>query len=244
MKNKPLFHKLTLKQIIFLLLLFSALMYVIHYLIFRDFHHIAIFFVHDVAFLPLEVILVSLGFDRLIEKTGQEEARSKLSIIETLFFDESGGELLRYLSRFDPNASQLRAIVQVTVDWTPVDYINAKRRLNAHSFRLDVEQIDFFGLHDHLNKRHEYYLHILENPALTQSHEFTELVMKLYLLWEELHQRTDLRHLNPGEQQMLAGLLSEIYQELTEYWIDNAHNHCVHNPYRVRRLIMDNPFTE
>ena len=79
--KKALAHKLTLKQIVLLLVLFSLSMYALHYLIFRDFHHIAIFFVHDIAFLPLEVILVSLGFDKLIDRANEEENRSKLSII-------------------------------------------------------------------------------------------------------------------------------------------------------------------
>ena len=77
MKNS-MKHKFTLKQIVLMLLCFSAVMYVVHYLIFRDFHHIAIFFVHDIAFMPLEVILVTLFFDRIIEKTNEEENRAAI----------------------------------------------------------------------------------------------------------------------------------------------------------------------
>ena len=43
MKN-PFSHKLTMKQIVFLLLGASLVLYVLHYLIFRDLHHIGIFF--------------------------------------------------------------------------------------------------------------------------------------------------------------------------------------------------------
>ena len=67
MKN-PFGHKLTMKQIVFALICTSAVLYVLHYLIFRDLHHIGIFFLHDLAGMPLEVILVTLFFDRIIEK--------------------------------------------------------------------------------------------------------------------------------------------------------------------------------
>ena len=131
MKN-PFSHKLTMKQIVFLLLGASLVLYVLHYLIFRDLHHIGIFFLHELAGMPLEVILVSLFLDRLIEKTHEEENQSKLSIIETLFFNESGGNMLRYLSTFDPNFSLLSDILAVRMDWKSVDYQSAKIHLKDY----------------------------------------------------------------------------------------------------------------
>lgn len=240
--KKAFTRKLTIKQIVILLLLTSGALYLLHYLIFRDLHHIGIFFLHELAGMPLEVILVSLFLDRLIEKTHEEESQSKLSIIETLFFNESGGHMLGYLTSFDPHSSQLAEILHVTMDWKASDYLNAKKQLKAYSFHLDVEKVDFFGLHYHLNERREYYRNILENPALTQSSEFTELVMKIHLMWEELDCRTDLYNLDLHEKDYLGELLTEIYQELVEYWLDNAHNHSIHNRPRLHRMIETSPF--
>ena len=189
---KPVKAKLTVKQLILLLLCASALLYAIHYLIFRDLHHLAIFGLHELAFVPLEVILVTLGLDQLVEKTHREEARSKVSIIETLYFNESGGTMLRYLTSFDPDAARLRELLQVTEDWHSSDFRQAIRQLKSYPFLLDLDRIDFFGLHYHLSQRHEYYRSMLENPALTQSEAFTEMIMKIYLLWEELDGRTNL----------------------------------------------------
>ena len=44
----------------------SAIAYFIHYLIFRDVHHIFIYMVGDIAFLPLEVLLVVLIIERVL----------------------------------------------------------------------------------------------------------------------------------------------------------------------------------
>ncbi len=240
--KKAFGRKLTMKQIVIGLLCTSVLLYLLHYLIFRDLHHIGIFFLHELASMPLEVILVTLFFDRIIDKASEEENQSKLSIIETLFFNESGGNMLRYLTSFDPHAAQLAGILHVNMDWKAADYSNARRQLKAYSFHLDVEKVDFFGLHYHLDERHSYYRNILENPALTQSSEFTEMVMKIYLLWEELDCRTDLYNLDLQEKHYLGELLTEIYQELAEYWLDNAHNHSIHNRPRLHRLIETSPF--
>lgn len=241
---KPVKAKLTVKQLILLLLCASALLYAIHYLIFRDLHHLAIFGLHELAFVPLEVILVTLGLDQLVEKTHREEARSKVSIIETLYFNESGGTMLRYLTSFDPDAARLRELLQVTEDWHSSDFRQAIRQLKSYPFLLDLERIDFFGLHYHLSQRHEYYRSMLENPALTQSEAFTEMIMKIYLLWEELDGRTNLYQLPEKDRSYLAELLHEIYRELTEYWLDNVYNHSIHNRFRLHRAIESNPFME
>lgn len=241
---KPVKAKLTVKQLILLLLCASALLYAIHYLIFRDLHHLAIFGLHELAFVPLEVILVTLGLDQLVEKTHREEARSKVSIIETLYFNESGGTMLRYLTSFDPDAARLRELLQVTEDWHSSDFRQAIRQLKSYPFLLDLDRIDFFGLHYHLSQRHEYYRSMLENPALTQSEAFTEMIMKIYLLWEELDGRTNLYQLPEKDRSYLAELLHEIYRELTEYWLDNVYNHSIHNRFRLHRAIESNPFME
>ena len=242
--KSPFARKLTIKQIVCLLLCTSVVLYVLHYLVFRDLHHIGIFFLHELAGMPLEVILVSLFFDKLIEKTHEEENKSKLSIIETLFFNESGGNMLRYLSSFDPNFRQLSDVLAVRMDWKSVDYQAARLHLKDYPFHLDVEKVDFFGLHYHLDERHAYYRNILENPALTQSNEFTELVMKIYLMWEELDCRTDLYNLDLHEKHYLGELLTEIYEELVVYWLDNAHNHSIHNRPRLHRVIETSPFAQ
>ena len=241
---KPVKAKLTVKQLILLLLCASALLYAIHYLIFRDLHHLAIFGLHELAFVPLEVILVTLGLDQLVEKTHREEARSKVSIIETLYFNESGGTMLRYLTSFDPDAARLRELLQVTEDWHSSDFRQAIRQLKSYPFLLDLDRIDFFGLHYHLSQRHEYYRSMLENPALTQSEAFTEMIMKIYLLWEELDGRTNLYQLPEKDRSYLAELLHEIYRELTEYWLDNVYNHSIHNRFRLHRAVESNPFLE
>ena len=241
---KPVKAKLTVKQLILLLLCASALLYAIHYLIFRDLHHLAIFGLHELAFVPLEVILVTLGLDQLVEKTHREEARSKVSIIETLYFNESGGTMLRYLTSFDPGAARLRELLQVTEDWHSSDFRQAIRQLKSYPFLLDLDRIDFFGLHYHLSQRHEYYRSMLENPALTQSEAFTEMIMKIYLLWEELDGRTNLYQLPEKDRNYLAELLHEIYRELTEYWLDNVYNHSIHNRFRLHRAIESNPFLD
>ena len=70
------------------------------------------------------------------------------------------------------------------------------------------------------------------------------MIMKIYLLWEELDGRTNLYQLPEKDRNYLAELLHEIYRELTEYWLDNVYNHSIHNRFRLHRAIESNPFLD
>ena len=48
------------------LIIASILLYAWHFLIFHDAHHIFIYLIGDVAFLPLEVLIVTLIIHRLL----------------------------------------------------------------------------------------------------------------------------------------------------------------------------------
>ena len=48
------------------LIALSAFIYLIHYAIFGDAHHIFIYMVGDIAFVPIEVLMVTLIIHRLL----------------------------------------------------------------------------------------------------------------------------------------------------------------------------------
>ena len=61
-----------------LLVVLSAFFYFIHYVVFRDAHHILIYMVGDIAFVPIEVLLVTLIIHQLLS------AREKRSMLEKM----------------------------------------------------------------------------------------------------------------------------------------------------------------
>jgi len=59
----------------------SGIAYFIHYLIFRDIHHIFIYMVGDLAFLPLEVLLVVFIIERLLARREMQAKLEKLNMV-------------------------------------------------------------------------------------------------------------------------------------------------------------------
>ena len=86
--------------IIYLALAFLALsgvVYYVHYLIFRDVHHIFIYMIGDLAFLPLEVLLVVLIIERVLARREKQDKLEKLNMVMGAFFTEVGNHLLNTL---------------------------------------------------------------------------------------------------------------------------------------------------
>ena len=85
-----------------ILIILSVLTYIIHFFIFRDPHHILIYFIGDVAFVFIEVLLVTLVLHELLQLRDRRSRLKKLNMLIGTFFSEIGTELLRYFSDIDP----------------------------------------------------------------------------------------------------------------------------------------------
>ena len=94
----------------------SAVLYAIHYAIFHDSHHIFVFLVEDIAFVPIEVLLVTLIIHRLLSSREKRAMLEKLNMVIGTFFSEVGTELLRRLSDVDLNSDENRAKLIVAND--------------------------------------------------------------------------------------------------------------------------------
>ena len=72
----------------------TGLLYFVHYLIFRDVHHIFIYLLGDLAFLPLNVLLVVIIIERVLARREMQAKLEKLNMVMGAFFSEVGNHLL------------------------------------------------------------------------------------------------------------------------------------------------------
>ena len=72
------------------LLMLSALIYYFHYLIFRDVHHIFLYLIGDIAFVFVQVLMVTLFVEKLLEEREKSALLKKLNMVIGAFFSEIG----------------------------------------------------------------------------------------------------------------------------------------------------------
>jgi hypothetical protein len=179
-----------------------------------------------------------------LELTHKRENQAKISMIESVFFSESGSDMLRYLFSCDADKDieEIRSIMDVQRDWSAKQIRQARAAVKNITYEVDSSKIDFFGLHYHLSTRHSYFLKVIENPALSGHERFTELLLHIYHLWEELECRTDLYNLPPDDREYLCKAVNAVYKELAIEWMQNATDLLLHQPERLHHVIRTNPF--
>ncbi len=220
----------------------SAVVYVIHYLIFRDAHHIFIYLLGDIAFVFFEVLLVTLIIDQLLHEREKKSLLFKLNMIIGIFFSEAGNEALRLLSSFDTQVDRIRGDLLVTDRWSKKDFLDLRKRINAYEHKLDSRQADLGGLKNFLLEKRDFMLRILENPNLLEHEGFTDALWATLHLAEELVSRKSLKDLPKADYGHLSGDMRRAYVRLISEWLNYMWHLRQHYPYLFSLAMRTNPF--
>jgi len=234
------------KQILFgaVLILMSALGYLIHYLLFRDLHHILIYLVGDIAFVFIEVLLVTLIIHKLLEWREMQNRLEKLNSVIGVFFSEIGTELLSYFSDLDDNLDTIRNDLLVSSQWTDKEFQDVTRRLNAYAYQVESVKLDLERLNLFLLGKRDFLLILMGNPNLMEHELFTELLRAVFHLAEELKLRNTVTDLPSMDLQHIAGDTNRVYGLLVREWFSYM-KHLKNNfPYIFSLAMRTNPFDQ
>ena len=224
------------------LLVCSAFFYFLHYLIFRDPHHIFIYLVGDVAFVFIEVLLVTLIIHRVLETREKRARLEKLNMVIGAFFSEVGTELLKILSKLDPKMEAERSELTVGESWTEQDFARVARRLSDFDYEVDLAMVDWRGLREFLVGKRDFLLRLLENPNLLEHEVFTSLLQAVFHLAEELGARGRLDGLPATDYRHLAGDIRRVYTQLVQQWLAYMKYLKGSYPYLFSLALRTHPF--
>jgi len=224
------------------LLALSALFYYVHWLIFRDAHHIFIYLMGDIAFVFIEVLLVTLILHELLKLREKRSLLEKLNMVIGSFFSEVGLDLLKSLASFDRQADQLRKDLLVKTSWTAKEFEETTWKLKQHRATMEICGADLRTLRELLVRRREFLLRLMENPSLLEHDAFTNVLIAVFHLTEELSARTDLAHLTGVDCRHLEGDMQRVYLQLISAWLDYMKHLRDHFPYLFSFAMRTNPF--
>jgi hypothetical protein len=226
-----------------LMVFLSALLYLLHYALFRDAHHIFLYLIGDVAFLPVEVLFVTIIIDRLLARREKEAMMTKMNMVIGIFFSEVGTKLLHDIARADENIGGIvkDALVNNN-DWTARGVSARQKALAAYQPDLQGEKIDLAGMKDFLLGQRDFLLRLLENPNLLEHERFTDLLWAVFHLMDELAHRAEFRGLPASDFAHVAGDIKRAYLAGMLQWIDYMKHLNDQYPYLFSLAMRSNPF--
>jgi len=224
------------------LVLLSAALYAAHFAIFRDAHHVFIYLLGDIAFVPLEVLLVTLILHQLLTRREKRQLLCKMNMVIGAFFTEIGQDLIRQLNRFVDEPGRLAERMARAGDWSAKDFAAARRELGGPPGQIDIGRGELPAVKGLLIDKRRALLRLLENPNLLEHDAFTDLLWALTHLTEELAHRADLASLPESDLAHLAGDLQRAYGLLLSEWLGYLEHLKANYPYLFSLAVRTNPF--
>ena len=222
----------------------SAVVYAVQYLIFRDARSEIYYIFQDLAFVFVEVLLVTVIIHALLGEREKRQRLEKLNMVIGVFFSEVGTGLLTYLSDFDPNLSTIKGELVVSGSWSEKEFSRVAGRLKGYDYAVDASRVDLGRLRGFLLGKREFLLRLMENPNLLEHESFTELLRAVFHLTEELAQRQDVSCLPEADCRHLDGDAKRVYTHLVLQWLDYMKYLKANYPYLFSLAIRTNPFDQ
>lgn len=223
------------------LMAFSGLFYLFHYAIFRDSHHIFIYLIGDIAFLPIEVLLVTFIIERLLNEREKQALLKKMNMLIGAFYSEAGTKLMKYCSGYSPDLSEIRSRMLITVKWTDKDFSNAIEFIRSSAPKIDSRKGDLKILLGFLQDKRDFMLGLLANPNLLEHEAFTDLLWAVFHLTEELSVRSRLEGLPRTDYDHLSGDMKRAYTQLLSGWLAYMKHLKSDYPYLFSLAVRMNP---
>lgn len=220
----------------------SSVIYLLHYIIFRDAHHIFIFLLEDIAFVPVHVLLITLIIDRWLNEREKRATISKLNMVVGAFFNELGNSLLKALPAFDAEREGIAAALLVDGSWTDARFIETRLLVANSHLAIDSRRGDLAGLKALMAESRGVLLRLLENPSLSQYETFTDLLLTVTHLSDELAQRPSVYNLPEADYDHLSLDIKRAYRNLIFEWLRYMHHLKRDYPYLFSLAVRMNPF--
>lgn len=222
----------------------SALAYFVHYLIFRDVHHIFIYMVGDLAFLPLEVFLVVIVIERILTRRERLAILEKLNMVIGAFFSEVGTQLLhKLLSCFEKDREICQRLA-INQNWTHTDFRKAVAFASTLEDKPHYLSIDLDELRAFLVQKRAFLLRLLENPNLLEHERFTALLWATFHLAEELEARPSMKNPPDTDLEHIAGDIKRVYGHLAAEWVSYVEHLKLNYPFLFSLVVRTHPFQE
>lgn len=224
------------------LILLSGFFFGLHYLFFHDIHNFFFYFLLDIAFIPIEVLIVTMIIQNLLAEREKRSRLQKMNMIVGAFFTEIGTALLTYLSECDSDLDAIRGHLVVSGKWQDQDFVRVEERIKGYSFKVNMQRVDLQALKNMLKDTREFILRLLENQTLLEHENFTNLLWAVSHLTEELIFRSDLSNLPDPDSTHLKIDTERVYSSVGLQWLEYMRHLKVNYPFLFSLAMRINPF--
>lgn len=224
------------------LLILSVSIYLAQVYIFNSARDTMFYLFQDLAFLPVQVFLVTIVLNQFIIARERRQRLRKLNMIIGVFFSQAGTEFLKRLSYFDSQIQTMQQQLVINADWSKEKFSEVKTYFSRRSYEIKLSNDKLEPLKDFLVGQRSFLSNLLGNPSLLEHERFTELLWAMAHLSDELSARQDLSKSGARDFEHIAGDIKRVYSIILHEWIIYMEHLKENYPYLFSLSMRSNPF--
>lgn len=219
----------------FILIFISFVMFFIHYLMFGQLENTIYYSLMSLCFIPINILAVTLVFEKLVERRARLERLSKLNMLVGLFFSDIGFNLLKLIAAGDEK------IPSLNLDFS--DLKSSENKFKTHDHTLNFDKINYPELKKLIIESRDILANLISNENILEHETFADLLMSLMHLRDEILFIKYKDELSKEDCTHINGDLTRVYKALTAQWVNYLEHLKQFYPYQYNGAIKFNPFT-
>ena len=229
---------------VLLLAICSVALYGLQILIFQKQDQTFFYLLQDLAFFPLQVIMIYFILEKILEEKERKEKIKKLDVVISAYFFESGTQILSCLSKFDTELHKTKELLDINHSWTDEKFKDVIKALKSQKYFVDSNGSSLENLKNNLLRHKGHMLSMLQNPNLLEHDYFTDMLWAIFHLMDELSSRERLSELPQKDFDHLSIDIKRAYSAMLVEWVYYS-KHLKHSyPYLFSLSERKKPFDD
>lgn len=227
--------------LVLLLVALSVALYMLQLIIFHSSRDTGFYILQDIAFLPLQVAIVTVALGSFLKNREKTERLGKINMVINAFFSEAGTEILMKLSEFDKSFEDIRPRLDVQLDWDDRMFLKTIKYLNNADFIIECSAESLRSLKSLLQSKRDFLIRMIENPNLLEHDTFTDMLLAVFHISEELIARDAFLDENNADMAHLSNDIKRAFKTLLVQWVEYLEHLHSDYPYLYSLEVRNNP---
>ncbi len=229
--------------LILILTISSACIYLIQFYLFKRPDDTVYYLFQDLAFVPVEAIVVTLILNNLLNVMEKRQKMKKINVIISAFFAEMGITVISELVKFNQNNQEFCQRFVLT-DFNKNTMKSLKKIAGEFEYNIKVTPPSLETLSLFLNEKKPFMIGMLENSSLSEHDSFTDMLWAVFHVADELQSRGSVKDFSESDLNHLANDILRAYKAIIIEWVNHMKYLNDEYPFLYAAAIRRNPFIE
>ncbi|HCT64174.1 MAG TPA: hypothetical protein DIC60_02680 [Lachnospiraceae bacterium] len=227
-----------------ILALLSGLIYVAQIMVFHSPRDTCFYILQDFAFLPLQIAIVTVVLGSYLKRREKAERLKKINTVINAFFSEAGTDIIIVLKGFSKNCHEISEMLNIQADWNDNMFFKTAKYLQNINIQIECGANQLEDLTVLMKSKRDFLIRLLENPNLLEHDTFTDMLLSVFHVTEELIARDTFEVENKEDMEHISNDIQRALKALLVQWVEYMRHLRLEYPYLYSFVVRKNPFCQ